>query len=401
MAWLRHPGILTSALLVVALLAWGFWPRPVPVEIVPALRGPMTITVDEDGRTRVIDRYEIRAPVAGVACRVDLDVGDPVTRGEVLLGITPLQPAVLDPRSRAEAEARVAAAEAALASTRENAEAAAARAAYRNAELARVEPLAEKGVVSREALDQTRMERLAADAALRGARHAVSVAEHELEAARTALTHSAVDADPAERVPVRSPIDGRVLAVHRACEGPVSLGEVLLEVGDPARLEVAVDLLSADAVRVQPGTRVLFEQWGGDTPLEGVVRTVEPAGFTKVSALGVEEQRVLVIADFTSPPARWQRLGDGYRVEASFVLWQQDDVLQVPASSLFRPGRADGDDGGWALFRVEDGRAWSRGVDVGRRNGLRAQILAGLAPGDLVIDHPSDAVTDGVRVAPR
>ncbi|WP_295878477.1 HlyD family efflux transporter periplasmic adaptor subunit [uncultured Thiohalocapsa sp.] len=401
MGWLRHPGILTAALVVAGLLLWGFWPRPVPVEMVTAGRGPLRVTIDEDGRTRVIDRYEIRAPVAGVACRVDLDVGDPVSKDQVLLGITPLQSAVLDPRSRAEAEARVAAAEAALASTRENAGAARARAEYRRAELARVEPLAAKGVVSREALDQTRMERLAADAALRAAEHAVSVARYELEAARTALAHSsaAADSETAERVPVRAPIDGRVLAVQRECEGPVSLGELLLVVGDPSRLEVEVDLLSADAVRVQPGTRVLFEQWGGEQPLEGVVRTVEPVGFTKVSALGVEEQRVLVIADFTSPAARWQRLGDGYRVEARFVLWQADDVLQVPASSLFRPADPNAD--GWSLFRVEDGRARLHQVEVGRRTGLRAQITAGLEPGDAVIDHPSDDVTDGVRVKAR
>jgi HlyD family secretion protein len=401
MGWLRHPGILTAALLTAGLLAWGFWSRPVPVEMVRAERGALTVTIDEDGRTRVIDRYEIRAPVAGFASRVDLDVGDPVSRGQVLLGITPLQSEVLDPRSRAEAEARVAAAEAALASTRENAEAAKARAGYRGAELGRVEPLAEKGVVSREVLDQARMERLAADAALRAAEHAVSVARYELEAARTALAHSGAvaEGEPAERVPVLSPIDGRVLAVQRECEGPVSQGELLLVVGDPSRLEVEVDLLSADAVRVQPGTRVLLEQWGGTEPLEGVVRTVEPVGFTKVSALGVEEQRVLVIADFTSSPERWQRLGHGYRVEARFVLWHHDDVLQVPASSLFRIAEADG--GGWALFRVEDGRAGQRRVEVGQRNGIRAEIRAGLEPGDLIIDHASDAVADGVRVVAR
>jgi HlyD family secretion protein len=397
MGWLRHPGILTAALLVTGLLVWGFWPRPVPVEIVSAERGPLTVTIDEDGRTRVIDRFEIRAPVAGVSCRVDFNVGDPVSRGQLLLGITPLQSAVLDPRSRAEAEARVAAAEAGLASMAETAEAAAARADYRSAEMARVEPLAEKGVVSREALDQARMERLAAEAALRAARHAVSVARYELEAARTALAHSAAGggSEPAERIPVRAPVDGLVLAVRRECEGPVDLGEVLLEVGNPSRLEVEVDLLSADAVRVRPGTRVLFEQWGGEEPLEGVVRTVEPVGFTKISALGVEEQRVLVIADFTSPPERWQRLGDGYRVEARFVLWHEDAVLQVPSSSLFR----DGD--GWALFTVREGRARLRRVEVGQRTGLRAQILAGLEQGEPVIDHPRDETADGARVTPR
>jgi HlyD family secretion protein len=391
----KHPGILIAAVVVGALLTWGFWPRPLPVEAVIAARGPMTVTIEEDGRTRVIDRYEIRAPVDGFASRVELDVGDPVAAGQVLFVITPLRSAVLDPRSRAEARARVAAADAALASTRQDAEAAGARAEFRAAELARVEPLAKRGLVSSEELDQARMETVSAAAALRAARHAVDVARYELEAARTALAYSeAGEEEPAERIPVRSPIDGRVLKVLRDGEGPVGLGDVLLELGDPARLEVEVDLLSADAVRVGPGTPVRFERWGGET-LEGVVRTVEPAGFTKISALGVEEQRVLVIADFTSPRERWERLGDGYRVEARFVLWQRPDVLQVPASSLFRHGD------GWAVLVVADGRAGLRPVEVGQRTGLRAQVLAGLEAGEPVIDHPADAVADGARVSPR
>jgi HlyD family secretion protein len=359
----KHPGILIAAVVVGALLTWGFWPRPLPVEAVIAARGPMTVTIEEDGRTRVIDRYEIRAPVDGFASRVELDVGDPVAAGQVLFVITPLRSAVLDPRSRAEARARVAAADAALASTRQDAEAAGARAEFRAAELARVEPLAKRGLVSSEELDQARMETVSATAALRAARHAVDVARYELEAARTALAYSeAGEEEPAERIPVRSPIDGRVLKVLRDGEGPVGLGDV--------------------------------ERWGGET-LEGVVRTVEPAGFTKISALGVEEQRVLVIADFTSPRERWERLGDGYRVEARFVLWQRPDVLQVPASSLFRHGD------GWAVLVVADGRAGLRPVEVGQRTGLRAQVLAGLEAGEPVIDHPADAVADGARVSPR
>jgi HlyD family secretion protein len=356
----------------------------------------MTVTIDEEGRTRVIDRYRISAPVDGVACRLQLDVGDPVTEGQVLFGITPLQSRVLDPRSRAEAQARVAAARAALESARQDAEAAKAKADFFAAELERVEPLSAKGVVSRESLDRARMEIIAADANRRSAQHGVDVAHYELEAAQTALEYSAAShrGEPAERVQVRSPVDGRVLKVQRECEGPVSTGDVLLELGDPSRLEVEVDLLSADAVKVHPGARVLFDRWGGDQPLEGLVRTVEPAGFTKISALGVEEQRVLVIADFRSPPALWQRLGDGYRVEARFVLWHEDKVLQVPASSLFRRGD------GWAVFVLTEGRAALREVQVGQRTGLTAEILGGLAEDEIVINHPSDEVDDGVRVAP-
>jgi HlyD family secretion protein len=392
----KYPGVLAAALVVTGLLLWGFWPRPVMVETVPVKRAPMMVTVEEDGRTRVIDRYVISAPVDGVACRVQLDVGDRVEEGRVLLGITPLASQVLDPRRRAEAEAQVAAAAAALAASKEDAEAADARAEFASADFARLQPLAEQGVISREALDKARMDLLSAKAGLRAALHAVDVARYELAAARTALEVSAAQesGEPAERVLVRAPTSGRILKLARECEGPVTTGEPLLEMGDPARLEVAVDVLSADAVQIRPGMRVLFERWGGEQPLQGVVRTVEPVGITKISALGVEEQRVLVIADFASPPALWERLGDGYRVEARFVLWQDDDVLQVPASSLFRH------DGGWALFVVTDGRATLRRVELGQRNGLLAQVLHGVAVGDVVVNHPNDEVEDGRRVAP-
>lgn len=393
----KHPGIVVTAVVVVALLVWGFWPRPILVETVTASRAPMSVDIEEEGRTRVVERYAISAPVDGVACRIQLDVGDAVKEGQVLLTIAPLESQVLDPRSRAEAKARIAAANAALASSRQDAEAARARADFQKAEIGRLEPLAEQGVISREALDKARMDAITAGAALRAARHGVEVARYNLQAAQSVLAISAARpaGEPAERVPVISPITGRVLKAPRECEGPVRTGEVLLELGDPGRLEVAVELLSADAVRIQPGTPVRFDRWGGDGLLEGVVRTIEPVGFTKVSALGVEEQRVLVIADFTSPAERWRRLGDGYRVDASFVLWQEEDVLQIPESSLFR------NRGSWAVFVVEEGRAVLRPVEVGWRNGLAAQILGGVEAGEQVINHPSDQVDAGRRVASR
>lgn len=393
----KHPGVVAIAALIVGLLVWGFWPRPVLVETVAVKRAPMTVTVEEEGRTRVIDRFIVSAPVDGVACRIQLDVGDSVTKDQTLLSISPLESQVLDPRSRAAAEARVDAAKSALASARQQAAAAEATAAFQHNELKRLTPLAEKGVISKGALDKAHMDVLTADAALRAANHGVEVARYELEAAETALKYSAgtITGDPAIRVPVRSPVTGKILKLPHECEGPVRTGEPLLEVGDPSLLEVEVDVLSDDAVKIEPGMRVLFDRWGGDQPLEGRVRVVEPVGFTKISALGVEEQRVFVIADFTSPPERWQRLGDGYRVEARFVLWHEDDVLQVPASSLFRYNE------GWAVFAVDNGHAVRRKVQVGQRNGLVAQILDGLAEGQLVINHPSDEVEDGRSVTER
>jgi len=393
----QHPAIAVTTVLIITLLAWGFWPQPVMVEAVAAMRAPLAVSIEEEGRTRVIDRYIVSAPVDGVACRVQLEVGDPVKQGQVLLGITPLESQVLDPRSRAQAKARVSAAESALRAAREEAQAATATQEYAATELERLRPLIEKGLVAREAFNRAETEAKTSAAAKRSADFNVDVASYDLEVARTTLQYSAATASgiPAERVPVRAPIDGRILKVQHECEGAVRTGDPLLEVGDPTALEIEVDVLSADAVKIKPGMKVLFDRWGGEQPLQGRVRNIEPVGFTKISALGVEEQRVLVISDFTSPGEQWQRLGDGYRVEAQFILWQEDDVLQVPASSLFRYKQ------GWAVFVIDGNRASRREIKVGQRNGLNAQILAGVATGEMVINHPSDAVEDGRSVKQR
>jgi HlyD family secretion protein len=389
----KHPVIASISVLIVVLLTWGFWPQPVFVEAIKAKRAALTITIEEEGRTRVVDRYVISAPVDGVACRQHLKVGDEVKQGQVLLGITPLESQVLDPRSRAQARAKVAAAESALHAAEQQSTAAAAAAKLAAIEYKRLQPLVEKGVISTDAFDKATTQVQTTAAAQRSADFQVEVAHYEMQAARTVLEYTAASRDePAERLPVFSPVDGRVLKVVRECEGPVRTGDMLIEVGDPTALEVEVDVLSADAVKIKPGMKVLFDRWGGEQPLEGVVRIIEPVGFTKISALGVEEQRVLIISDFTSPPEKWQRLGDGYRVEARFILWHQGDVLQVPASSLFRFEQ------GWAVFIVENNHAKRRLVKVGQRNGLSAQILEGVNDGELVVNHPSDDVENGRRV---
>jgi HlyD family secretion protein len=400
MPWRKHPVITSLAVLIVALLTWGFWPQPVFIESAAVQRGPLTITIEEEGRTRVVDRYVISAPVDGVACRQQLDVGDEVTQGQVLLGITPLESQVLDPRSRVQTKAQVAAAESALHAAEQQAQAAEAAARLAVIEHKRLKPLVEKGVISTDAYDKAATEVETTAAAKRSADFQVEVARYELQAAKTVLEYTAADrlaakGEPAERIPVTSPIDGKVLKVTRECEGPVRTGDSLLEVGDPRVLEVEVDVLSADAVKIKPGMKVLFERWGGEQPLEGVVRLIEPVGFLKISALGVEEQRVWIISDFTSPAEQWQRVGDGYRVEAKFILWHEDDVLQVPASSLFRYKE------GWAVFVVENHHAKRRVVKVGQRNGLTAQILEGVSEGEAVVNHPSDDVEDGKRVKER
>lgn len=401
MKWGRTIGWLAVLGAVGYAIYAGFAPRPILVDAEPVTRGLLRVTVQEEGRTRVIDRYIISAPVAGYARRLDLDVGDPVRRGQVILRLDPLRPNVLDRRSREEAKARVAAAEAKLKSAQEAVVSATAGVRYWEAEFARIQALFDSGTIARNAYDQAQTDQRRAEAALRSAEFNVEVARHELDAARTALQYSAAEnsAPPAETVPVTAPVAGRVLKIFRESEGAVAAGESLLEVGNPKGLEVEVEVLSSDAVKISQGTRVLFERWGGAEPLEGSVRRIEPVAFTKISALGVEEQRVLVIVDFTSPAEVWERLGDLYRVEANFVLWEAENVLRVPASALFRHGD------GWAVFGIrEDAEkrfAELRTVEPGHRSGLTAEVLSGLTEGESVITHPDEAISGGAPIQVR
>lgn len=390
----NHPGLAIFILFGIGLLVWGFWPQPIMVETTQAKQAPLTVSIEAEGQTRVIDRYVISAPVSGTTCRLNLKVGDDVFQGQVLMGITPLTSPVLDARSRAQAKAQVAAAKSAVLAAQERASAATAASELASDKLNRYQPLLKKSLVSEEAFQQAKTEALTAAAAKRSADFSVEVARYELEAALTALEYSGSSSQqaPTERVQVTSPIDGKVLKVARQCKGPVQTGEALLEVGDPSALEIEVDVLSADAVKIQPGMTVYINRWGGEQTLSAIVKRIEPIGFTKVSALGVEEQRVLIICDFTSPEEEWQKLGDGYRVEAELVLWHQDNVLQVPSSAVFRYQQ------GWAVFALEDGVAKRKVVTLGKRTGLATQILSGLAPNDVVINYPSDLIEDGTAV---
>jgi len=378
-------------------IAYGFMPGPVQVDTAVVSRGPLSVVVEEEGKTRLIDRYIVSAPVTGYARRVALKVGAIVAQGEVVAELEPRRSQVLDRRSRAEAEARVAAAAAALKSVEANRGAARADADYGIAELERSQKLFRDGYLSRDALDRATAEERHRSALLRSADFNVDVARYEWEAAETALAYSTGAEAPGggEKVAVRAPVEGRLLKVHHESEGLVNEGQPLVEIGNARALEIEVDVLSEDAVRIKAGTKVLFERWGGDTPLEGVVKIVEPAGFTKISALGVEEQRVLVISDITSPSGAWERLGDGYRVEARFLLWEGDDILQVPSSALFRYGDKR------AVFVVEGERARRRIVETGHRGGLITEVVSGLSEGEIVITHPDDIIDDGTRVRER
>ena len=388
-------GIIAVAVALAGGIAFGFLPRAVEAELAAAERGPMVVTIEEEGKTRVRDRYVISAPVTGQARRIALRVGDVVQPGQTVAAIEPLRSSALDPRSHAQAAAAVRAAEAALAAARANARAAAAQAELARQELGRVESLRAARFVAEQAVDKARSDADRSQAVRSAAEHAATAAQFELERARAALAGAARSPGAAEVVAVRTPVGAAVLKVLHESEGPVQAGAALLEVGDPASLEVEVEVLSSQAVKIRPGAKVLFDRWGGEAPLEGVVRVIEPTGFTKVSALGVEEQRVRVIADFASPREQWARVGDGYRVEARFVVWEGADVLQIPSSALFRH------DGGWAVFSAEGGRARLRPVAIGQRNGLRVEVQSGLQAGERVIVHPDDKVADGKRVKAR
>lgn len=392
--WNRRTAIVAISGMVVALLVYGFWPEAETVEVAVVERGPLSVVVEEEARTRVAERYEITAPVAGYLRRVAVEEGDTVSAGDVLCVLEPQRAAPLDPRHRAEAEAALQAAQSAVERARETVRAAEADKDHAAAEFRRIRALWEDRAA-------TEQEQQAAEAAHRRARaqwesalRAVEVAEHQEAQARAALqsTNRPPGSGSSERVQVRAPGRVTVLGVHHESEGVVPAGRPLLEVGDTASLEVVAEVLSADAVRIEPGMTVRFGRWGGGDPLLGRVRRIEPKGFTKVSALGVEEQRVRVISDFEGSPADRMRMGDGYRVIAEFALWEGAEVLSIPSSALFRTAS------GAAVFVVDRGRAERREVTVGRDAGLRIQILDGLDEGESVIIHPSHDLEDGRRV---
>ncbi len=386
--------ILMSAAVVGVLLAVALWPKSVPVETVAVARGPLMVTVDEEGVTRVRDRYVVSSPVAGRVLRIELEPGDRVVRGQTLTRVRAEAPPLLDERTRAEAQAAVEGARAALGRARAEEQRARATLAQVERELVRVRELAKNHVVSAQELEAREADAKVAQESVNAAVFAVQAATSDLQRAQARLTPTG--AAPADRiVAVTAPIDGVILKRMRESESVVPAGDPLLEIGDPRRLEIVSDLLSTDAVRVEPGARAFIEQWGGDKRLEARVRRVEPAGFTKISALGVEEQRVNVVLDFVDPAAAFAALGDAYRVEVRIVLWEGTSVLKVPTSALLR----DGDR--WAVYRVEGGRARRTAVVLGHQTGQEAEVTSGLAEGAHVILHPADTLTDGTRVVER
>jgi len=409
----------TGAVAAAALLAWAFAPRPVEVELAPVTQGRFETAIEEDGRTRLRDRYVVSAPLAGRLSRITLREGDRVAAGAALAQLTPVLPALLDERSRRELEVRV---QTALAGVeRAAARSAGARVALEQArrERLRSEQLAQQGFVAGTKLDGDRLAEQAAQQEAQAAQAEQHVATHEVQQARAALgaLRQPVPAAGGLRgMALRAPVAGQVLRVLQTSEATVALGTPLLELGDTARMEIVAELLTTDALAARPGSTVLIDRWGGPQTLQGRVRSVEPSAFTKVSALGVEEQRVRVLVDISSPHADWQALGDGFRVGLRIVTLAQDDAVQVPVSAVF-PLPADaaasaGTSAGGAaaaasttashaVFVAEGGRARQVPVLLAGRNGSMAWLRSGVAPGAQVIVYPPRALRDGAAVAAR
>ncbi len=381
---------------VLSALAYAFMPRPLSVDVATVERGHMAVTIDEDGKTRIKERYVIAAPLSGILRRVELHAGDPVVRNETVVAIVePRDPDLLDAREIAEREAKVKSTEAALRLAQMMREKAKAALDYTESELGRLQPLVQTKAISQQQLENVERIFRICEKEYRGAVFSEEIAQFELELARAALVRTRPGEENsahADDFEIRSPIEGRVLRVFHESAAMVASGEPILEVGDPSDLELEIDVLSQDAVRIPPGAKVLVDDWGGETPLIGTVRVVEPSGFTKISALGVEEQRVNVIVDLDEPSTRRASLGDAYRVEARIIIWESDGVLKVPASALFRHAQK------WAVFRVTNNRALLQFVKMGRQGQLECEVLEGLEEGDRVIVYPSDQVRDGVAV---
>ncbi|MHC4908133.1 MAG: efflux RND transporter periplasmic adaptor subunit [Planctomycetota bacterium] len=383
---------------VIAAITLAMRPHPVPVLAAEIAASPMQLTVDEEGKTRLRERYIVSTPLMGRLRRITLDPGDRVMADETVLAVLePTDPALLDPRALAEAEARVRAAEAAVRHADAKIDRLQVAYDFAEKELGRLVSAMERGAASEHELDGAKLAESAATQELKAGQFFAEIAEYELEVARAALVFARGDTgeEGIGQMDIDSPIDGVVLRVFQESAAVVTPGASLMEIGDPRDLELVIDVLSTDAVRIQPGARVIIDHWGGSAPLEGAVRLVEPSAFTKISALGIEEQRVNVIADLVSPPDQRASLGDGFRIEAAIVVWEANDVLQVPTSAVFRVGED------WAVYAIEAERAVARMIQAGRRDGRTTQVLGGLKPGDRVVRHPTDAIADGVRVRVR
>lgn len=389
----RRPLYVLLVAAAVALLAWAFWPRTEPVETARVVRAPLVTGFREEGRTRLRERYVVTAPVDGVVERALLEPGDPVATGRPVAVLRPGRAALLDPANRAQTAARLRASESELAAARATLSSLQEERRRTAAELERGTTLARQRLIAQSDLDALRSRAAAADAAVRSARARVGTLSVLRDGTRAVLALQGTAAGNGRTLTLLAPADGRVIRRHVDSESPVRTGQALLDIGDPRALEVIVDVLTEEAVSLQPGGRVHLSGWGGAGPLRGRIERIEPGGFTKVSALGVEEQRTVVVVALLDAPARYAGLGDGFRVEADFVTWHGEQIVQVPTAALFRDGEQ------WAVYVVESGRARLRRLQLGRVGERAAEVVSGVTQGDVVVLYPGDTVRDRSRVA--
>lgn len=386
------------ALAVATGLVFAFWPRAIAVDLEAVSAGPLSVTVDDDGVTRIREVYTVTAPVTGRILRVEKHAGDAVEGTKtVLVSILPAAPAFRDARTQRELEASLRAAQEARRAARSQIDSAQASLDYARAEFARATEMRKKEATSTAAVDRAQRQLRMAESALAAAQAILEQRDAELKGSEAALLAPSDANGSQERccLDVVAPVNGDVLRVLQESETVVTAGTPLMEVGDAADLEIVADLLSRDALKVSPGDVVYIENWGGEGVLNGKVRLIEPAGVTKVSSLGIEEQRVNVIIDLTDPHKKWERLGHGFQIDVRIVIWHKDDAVQVPMGALFRR------DDDWAVFRDENGRARVRVVKIGHLGNRYAEVLEGLVAGERVILHPSDLVKDGIRIRQR
>ncbi len=373
-------------------------PQPVLIDVAVVKKGLLEVTIDEDGVTRIRDRYVVSTPLTGRLQRIEFDVGDQVSASSTVIArMQPTDPTLLDPRTVAQAKAQVNAAERKLAAAKAEQKKKETQLGFAEIHMGRARELRDQDATSAEAYEEKLLLFQALTEETRVASIAVEIAEYELELQKAALLLTDPDAsDDAEmELSIKAPIDGRILRIFQESSAVVTAGEPLMEIGDPADLEIVADVLSRDAVRISPGNLVHLEHWGGDQPLRGRVRLVEPSGFTKLSALGVEEQRVNVIIEMVDPPGQREQLGDNFRVDCRIIVWQSDDALRVPTSALFRV------DDQWHVFKVTGDHAHLTRVEIGKNNGQHGQVLSGIKLKETVVVHPSDTLEDGSLVKQR
>jgi HlyD family secretion protein len=389
----KQIGIAVGGILIILAVVWGFWPKPIEVAVKPVQRGPLEVTIEEEGITRVQERYQLAAPVTGYMMRLDGEHGDTLRAGQSIALLQPA-PDMISARQKDIALSQYQTAKIRVQQTEEQLRVAKEEWEVAQRELQRLEDLYIAQIGTQQQIEWTKLRAHQAEVQFRSAQFALTIARYERNAAETALA-TFRKPNQQESIVIESPVEGQILTIHQKNEGLIQAGSPIMEIGALRSLEIRSDVLSTDAVRIGQGTDVRIKRWGSDHVLAGSVRRVDPSGYTRISALGVEEQRVPVIIDIMAPRDQWQSLGDGFRVVAEYIIWEGEDVVQVPSSALFRVADQ------WALFTQDGNRARLQYVTIGQQSGLYTQIVEGIRAGDQILTHPDERIENGTRIRAR